>query len=52
MKAKKARLYFLGLSLLLAVMMIFKLLSPLSGSLIFAGGLVFFGLLSGGFRKQ
>jgi len=52
MKAKKARLYLLGLSLILGAMLIFRWMTPVTGSLIFAAGLLILGLLSGGFRRQ
>jgi len=52
MKAKKARYYFLGLCLAIALMLILKFMSPMVGSLIFAGGLIVFGILSNGFRKK
>ena len=51
MKAKKARLYFLGLTLILAALLVLKQISPLTSGIIFATGLLIFGLLSKGFRK-
>ncbi len=52
MKANKARLYLLGLCLILSGMLLMKLITPVYSGIIFAAGLIIFGLLSNGFRRK
>lgn len=52
MKARTARLYFLGLTVALAAMLLLKWITPLVSGILFASGLVIFGLLSNGFRRK
>jgi hypothetical protein len=52
MNAKIAGLFFLGACIILAVLLLKQVVTPTVGSLIFAGALVVFGVLSNGFRKR
>ncbi len=51
MDRKVARLLFLGVCIILAVLLITKLISPIVSGCVFAVALVCFGLLSRGFKK-
>ena len=51
MKGKPARLMFLGVCAVLAILLLTRIITPVIGSLIFAVALIVFGGLSGGFRR-
>ena len=51
MKRRTAGFIFLGICVLLAILLLAKVITPLTSSILFAVALVVFGLLSGGFRK-
>lgn len=52
MNGKIARILFLGVCLILAILLITKTISSIWGSVFFAIALVLLGGTSGGFRKQ
>jgi len=51
MNGKKARLFFVGTCLILAILMLTQVLTPIVGGIIFVVALVTFGAPSNGFRK-
>lgn len=52
MNRKKARIFFVGTCLILAILMLTQVLKPTVGGIIFAVALATFGTLSNGFRKM
>lgn len=52
MNGKSAGLIFLGVCIILAILLITKLITPLTGGSIFAVALVLFGGLSKGFKNK
>jgi len=51
MNRKKAGIFFLGICLILAVLLLTQVVTPVEGAIIFAVALVAFGVPSSGFRK-
>jgi hypothetical protein len=52
MKSKRARILFLIVCVILALLLIFKIISPITSGVIFAVALVLFGILTAGFRRK
>jgi hypothetical protein len=52
MKGSIARFLFLGVCIVLAALLLFKILSFIAGALVFAAALIALGVLSKGFRKS
>ncbi len=52
MNGKNAAFIFVGVCVLLAILLLFGVISPLMSGSVFAIALVLLGGISGGFRKQ